>query len=327
MARKLTLPAGKAGMSATRTTFVLGTRGSDLALAQTRMVAEGLAALRPEAVLERRIITTSGDAGTTLPLHEPTAEGAGLFTRQLEEALISREIDLAVHSLKDLPVSSPRGLVLAAILPRAPVDDLLVSRHPGGLAGLPHGAVVGSSSPRRSLLLLRTRPDLRILPIRGNVPTRLAKVAAAREYDATVLAAAGLIRLGHNVGTGSIALGEVILGLERLEGMLPAPGQGAIAVETRAGDPAEELASLLHDPVTALCVEAERELLRRLGGGCHLALGALASVTSGGILLRAAYIPDQSDPSDFRCGEANAATPAEAASLVAASLLGNPDPS
>lgn len=307
--------------------FVLGTRGSDLALAQTRMVAEGLASLRPDVVLERRIITTTGDAGATLPLHEPTAEGAGLFTRQLEEALLSGSIDLAVHSLKDLPVTAPSGLVLSAILPRAPVDDLLVSRHPGGLRGLPVGATVGSSSPRRSLLLLRMRPDLRIVPIRGNVPTRLAKVAAAGEYDATILAAAGLIRLGHDVASGSIPLGEVALGLERLEGMLPAPGQGAVAVETREGDSAGALAALLHDPLTASCVEAERELLRRLGGGCHLALGALATVTDGGILLRAAYIADQNDPSGLRGGEAVAETPSGVAAIVAAQLLGSQQPS
>lgn len=307
--------------------FILGTRGSDLALAQTRMVAEGLTALLPDVLLEQRIITTTGDAGATIPLHEPTAEGAGLFTKQLEEALLSGSIDLAVHSLKDLPVAAPPGLVLSAILPRAPVDDLLVSRHPGGLMGLSAGANVGSSSPRRSLLLLRMRPDLRIIPIRGNVPTRLAKVAAAGEYDATILAAAGLMRLGHDVAIGSISLGEVSLSLERLAGMLPAPGQGAVAVETREGDPAGELASLLHDPVTASCVEAERGLLRRLGGGCHLALGALATVSGGGIHLRAAYIPDQGDPSGLRHAEALGATPAEVADIVAGHLLGRNEPS
>lgn len=311
--------------------FVLGTRGSDLALAQTRMVMGGLEARAPGTRLLQKIITTTGDASVTMPLHEPTAEGAGLFTRQLGEALISGEIDLAVHSLKDLPVDSPSGLVLAAILPRAPVDDLLVSRHPGGLAGLPLGAVVGSSSPRRSLLLLRRRPDLRIEPIRGNVPTRLAKVAAKVTmeggYDATILAAAGLIRLGHDLTHGLLRLGDATLLLERLGWMLPAPGQGAVAIETREGNPAAGLANLLHDPVTASCTEAERGLLRLLGGGCHMALGALAVSEEGSIRLRASYIPDQSDPGSLRSGEAVATGPAEAAELVARQLLGTSDPS
>jgi hydroxymethylbilane synthase len=259
-----------------------------------------------------------------MPLHEPTAEGAGLFTKQLEEALLHGEIDLAVHSLKDLPVETPTGLVLAAILPRAPVDDLLISRHTGGLAGLPPGATVGTSSPRRALLLQARRPDLAIVPIRGNVPTRLSKVAGSAGYDATLLAAAGLRRLGHDLSTGELRIEGLSLSLEVLDWMLPAPGQGAIAVETRAGDRAVELLRPLHDATTARCVEAERLVLKYLGGGCHLALGSLATDRDGILSLSGVYVADpHATPISPRTGRAEAATPAEAARRVADQLLAN----
>lgn len=299
--------------------LVLGTRGSDLALAQSRMVREALEAAHPGLRVEQRIITTTGDARTAMPLHEPTAEGAGLFTKQLEAALLSGEIDLAVHSLKDLPVETPEGLLLAAILPRAPIDDLLISRHAGGLAGLPPGSVIGTSSPRRALLLKHRRPDLTMVPIRGNVPTRLAKVAGSGDYDATLLAAAGLLRLGHDLSAGTLTVEGLPLSLEVLDWMLPAPGQGAIAVETRSDDRAAELLGSLHDAVTARCVEAERLVLRHLGGGCHLALGALATQSAGRLTLRASFIPDEKAPP--RVGEASGATPAEVARSVADQLL------
>jgi hydroxymethylbilane synthase len=299
--------------------LILGTRGSDLALAQSKLVREALEAAHPGLLIQQRIITTTGDARTAMPLHEPTAEGAGLFTKQLEEALLRGEIDLAVHSLKDLPVETPEGLVLAAILPRAPVDDLLISRHTGGLAGLPPGATVGTSSPRRALLLQARRPDLVIVPIRGNVPTRLSKVAGSAGYDSTLLAAAGLLRLGHDLSTGELRIEGLSLSLEVLDWMLPAPGQGAIAVETRDGDRAAELLRPLHDATTARCVEAERLVLKHLGGGCHLALGALAMEQDGGLFLRAVFVPGGTSPA--RAGEVVASTASEAALLVADQLL------
>lgn len=300
--------------------LVLGTRGSDLALAQSRMVRDGLLALHPGLEVELKIITTTGDARTAMPLHEPTAEGAGLFTKQLEEALLSGDIDLAVHSLKDLPVEAPAGLILSAILPRAPVADLLVSQHQGGVAGLPERATVGSSSPRRALLLQEKRPDLRIVPIRGNVPTRIAKIAEG-SYDATILAEAGLTRLGHDLSGGTLHSANRTLFLESLDWMLPAPGQGAVAIETRRDDPAEPIVSVLHDPVTARCVSAERLVLKYLGGGCHLALGALALEREGMILLKAVFVPDQNDRRSLRSAEAMAPTSEDAARLVAAKLL------
>lgn len=313
--------------------LILGTRGSDLALAQSKLVRESLEDAYPGLTVEQRTITTTGDARTAMPLHEPTDEGAGLFTKQLEEALLSGGIDFAVHSLKDLPVETPAGLVLAAILPRAPVTDLLVSRHPGGLAGLPKGAVIGTSSPRRALLLKARRPDLKMIPIRGNVPTRLAKVAAyagvkataggdREAYDATILAEAGLVRLGHATASGTILFGDVSLSLEPLTWMLPAPGQGAIAVETRTEDRAEELLGTLHDATTSRCVEAERLVLKHLGGGCHLALGAHATECNGMISLSGVYVPDQHTENILlRTGSASASFPQEAARLVAEQLL------
>lgn len=306
-------------MSPTSSPLILGTRGSDLALAQSALFRGAIESAHFGLLINQKIITTTGDARTMMPLHEPTAEGAGLFTKQLQEALLRKEIDVAVHSLKDLPVETPPGLTLAAILPRASTADLLVSRHHGGVAGLPVGAVVGSSSPRRMLLLSRHRPDLKLVPIRGNVPTRLAKIVQGEAFDATILAAAGLVRLGHDVSKGSLQLAGATLLLESLEWMLPAPGQGAIAVEARHGDRAEELVSILHDPMTARCVEAERLVLRYLGGGCQMALGALATESHEGISLKAVFIP--SAVTSLRSASASARSPSRVARLVADQLL------
>ena len=301
------------------THLILGTRGSDLAMAQSRMVRAALLTAQPDLAVELRTITTTGDSRTSMPLHEPTAEGAGLFTKQLEEALLKGEIDLAVHSLKDLPVQTPKGLVLAAILERAPVHDLLVSRHPGGITGLPEGASVGSSSPRRALLLKAHRPDLNLTPIRGNVPTRLAKVAAGGAYDATILAAAGLIRLGHETSVGSLLIEKTVLWTEVLDWMLPAPGQGAIAVECREGDEVEQLLSGLNHLPTSRCVEAERLVLSHLGGGCHLALGALATESPEGVGMKAVFVPHpESAPVT---AQATASGPAEVSRIIADKLL------
>jgi len=299
--------------------LILGTRGSALALAQSNLVQSALESAHPGLLIEQKIITTTGDARTAMPLHEPTAEGAGLFTKQLEEALLSGEIDLAVHSLKDLPIETPEGLVLAAILPRAPIADILISRHEGGLAGLPHGAVIGTSSPRRALILKDRRPDLTIAPIRGNVPTRLQKVADGNSYAATILAAAGLGRLGHDLSQGVLEMEGEKLFLQSLDWMLPAPGQGAIAVETRDEKNIMESLSALHDTSTARCVEAERFVLRHLGGGCHLALGTLAVESGREILLKAVFFSDEN--ASPRHAEALASTPAEVARLAADQLL------
>lgn len=306
----------------------LGTRGSALARVQTAIVCEALKTAAPQLVLKERIIATTGDAKSELVLHQPVAEGSGLFTRQLEEALLIHEIDAAVHSLKDLPVVMPEGLKLAAILPRANLMDVLITRQSGGLKKLPSGAVVGTSSPRRLEWIRLQRSDLSVKAIRGNVPTRLKKLMMLEEdFDALILARAGLERLGFNLGMvdreGRFLFEGKEFFVKELEDLLPAPGQGAIAVETRTennNEVFEEALKKIHHEETACCVATERLLLRYLGGGCHMALGALATIdnTSGQIRLRATYVPFPS--AKLRFAEATGRAPEEVALRVATEL-------
>jgi hydroxymethylbilane synthase len=249
---------------------MLGTRGSALALAQTRIVADALG-----TSVETRVIRTTGDVSSR-PLQEL---GDGVFVTAIEDALRSGQIDAAVHSLKDLPTGDRPGLVIAAILPREDPRDVLITSARGGLGTLPHGARVGTSSPRRDAALRLLRPDITTAPIRGNVETRLAKVVGG-EYDATVLALAGLLRLGVAVGDDEILPADQ---------MLPAPGQGAIAVQCRADDPITKgRLATIDDAPTRAATDAERELLRIMGGSCELALGALATRSGDDIVLDAA---------------------------------------
>lgn len=261
--------------------MILGTRGSDLALVQTRNVAARLRQAHPDLALEEKIIRTTGDRRLDVSLSAPGSLEKGLFTKELEEALLGGTIHAAVHSLKDLPTEQPPGLVLGAILERADVSDALASKHAGGWRGLPEGAVVATSSLRRKNQLLLLRPDLRVEEIRGNVPTRLRKVLENPALDALIVARAAVVRLGDQV---------VPDGLEMtiIEEMLPAPGQGAVAVECREEDSEtrEALAAIHHEP-TARCVHAERELLHSLGGGCHLPLGTRAVIENGELRLLA----------------------------------------
>jgi len=250
-------------------TLTLGTRGSALALAQTRIVADALG-----ATVETRVIKTTGDASSR-PLQEL---GDGIFVTAIEDALRSGQIDAAVHSLKDLPTGDRPGLTIGAVLPREDPRDVLITSTRGGLASLPRNARVGTSSPRRDAALRRVRPDIVTAPIRGNVETRLAKVERG-EFNATVLALAGLRRLGIDVDDAEIL---------DLELMLPAPGQGAIAVQCRVDDRmARGHLAAIDDLATHTATDAERELLRLLGGSCDLALGALATVTDGEVSLEA----------------------------------------
>jgi hydroxymethylbilane synthase len=262
-------------------TLILGTRGSDLALVQTRDVAARLGRAHPGLALEEKIIRTTGDKRLDVSLSSPGSLEKGLFTKELEEALLGGSVHSAVHSLKDLPTEQPPGLVVGAILERADLSDALASKHPGGWQGLPHGAVVATSSLRRKNQLLLLRPDLNVVEIRGNVPTRLRKVLDDPGLDALVVASAALARLGNTIVPDGLQVTVI-------EEMLPAPGQGAVAVECREDD--EETRQLLvaihHEP-TALCVRAERELLHRLGGGCHLPLGARAVIEDGKLRLLA----------------------------------------
>lgn len=262
-------------------TLILGTRGSDLALVQTRDVAARLARAHPDLVLGEKIIRTTGDKRLDVSLSAPGALDKGLFTKELEEALLDGSIHAAVHSLKDLPTEQPPGLVIGAILERADLSDALASKHAGGWRGLPQAATVATSSLRRKNQFLLLRPDVKIEEIRGNVPTRLRKVLENPAIDALIVASAALARLGGNTvpdGLEVTTIGE----------MLPAPGQGAVAVECRKGDAETRavLASVHHEP-TARCVRAERDLLHRLGGGCHLPLGARAVIENGELRLLA----------------------------------------
>ena len=248
-------------------TITLGTRGSALARWQTDWVSVRLASVRPGLERQIKFFATSGDRTQSVDKPLPEIGGKGLFTEELESALRAGEIDLAVHSLKDLPIQDAPGLVTGAISAREDAHDVLISRDGYTLRTLPPNARVGTSSLRRAAQLLAARPDLTPLSLRGNVDTRVRK-AMNGEYDAIVLAAAGVIRLGlQNHITVRLSFEE----------MLPAPGQGAMAVQCRAGDTAtRELLSVIDDPATRAAVTAERAFLEALGGGCSAPVAAYA---------------------------------------------------
>ncbi len=268
--------------SHTELKVVIGSRRSQLALWQTMHIVSLLQKKRPGLHCEVIPIDTRGDQILDTPLAE--MPGKGVFTAELEKGLRERSIDLAVHSLKDLPVEDAPELSLGAITARADVRDVLVAREASTLAALPAGAVVGTSSPRRRLQILAARPDLEVRPIRGNVETRVGKVQSGA-YDAAVLAAAGLVRLGM---TGVI--GEWL----PLQLMLPAPGQGALAVQCRAVDPfIQELLAEIDDPAARAETTAERAFLSGLGGGCSAPIAAHAAASSGGNLALQGLVADR----------------------------------
>jgi hydroxymethylbilane synthase len=248
--------------------LVIASRGSQLALWQARWVAAQLAALGHECRIE--IIKTTGDKITDVPLAKVGTKG--LFTKEIEEALLAGTADLAVHSLKDLPTELPPGLVLAATPPREDARDAVVGKR---LADLPTGARVGTSSLRRSAQLRKLRPDLVIESVRGNLDTRVRKLEEG-QYDAILLAAAGLKRLGW---------GERIAEILPPDVMCPAVGQGSLAIETRASGAGFDACRALDDAATHAAVAAERAVLGSLGGGCQVPIGAHATVTGGSIRL------------------------------------------
>jgi hydroxymethylbilane synthase len=257
----------------------LGTRGSALARAQTAIVAEALRVLHAGLALEVVVITTSGDrlAGP-IPVEaaSPPDSVKGLFTKEIEEALLRGEIDLGVHSLKDLPSAETAGLRIAAVPSRGDPRDVAISRDGVPLGDLSAGSRVGTGSARREVLVREARPDLVVQPIRGNVDTRLRKLAAG-EVDALVLAAAGLIRLGLEV--------EITEWLPP-ERFVPAPGQGALAVQIRADDDAVgRIIARLDDASTRTAVETERLFADHVGGGCRLPVGAYAEQRDGRLTL------------------------------------------
>ncbi len=263
--------------------LVIASRGSQLALWQARWVAAQLAAAGHESRID--IIKTTGDKITDVPLGIVGAQSGvkGLFTKEIEEALLDGRADLAVHSLKDLPTELPEGLTLAAVPEREDARDAVVGKP---LADLPAGARVGTSSLRRAAQLRRLRPDLKVESMRGNVDTRLRKLDEG-QYDAIMLAAAGLNRLGW---------GERIAEILEPDRMCPAVGQGALAIETRAGvagGKAYIACAALDHPSTHAAVMAERGVLGALGGGCQVPIGAHATVADGRLRLLAVVIsPD-----------------------------------
>jgi hydroxymethylbilane synthase len=262
--------------------LVIASRGSQLALWQARWVEAQLKGLGHECRIE--IIKTTGDKITDVPLAKVGTKG--LFTKEIEEAQLDGRVDLAVHSLKDMETALPMGLAIACILPRDDPRDALVTRDGVGLAALPRGARIGTSSLRRRAQLLRLRGDMAVMPIRGNVDTRLARLDAG-DIDALVLALCGLERLGK-AGLVSEILSPGV--------MLPAVGQGALAIECRTGDDGlRRYLEPINDPASAACVAAERAMLAALDGSCRTPIAGLATIDGGRLSLDALLLtPDGS---------------------------------
>ena len=254
--------------------FTIGTRGSALALWQAHAVEAAVRTALPDAEVEVRVITTTGDRVLDKPLEQ--IGDKGLFTKELEGALLAGEVDLCVHSMKDMPTELPEGCVIGAMLPRADVRDVLVCgpciKGSMSLADVPQGSRLGTGSLRRTAQLRAFHPHVVPLPIRGNVDTRLAK-ANGPDYEGVVLAAAGVQRMGAQARIAAYL---------PVEEMVPAMGQGAIGVEVRAGDErALALCAAIDDAATSMCVNAEREVLGALEGGCQAPIGVYARLEGG----------------------------------------------
>jgi hydroxymethylbilane synthase len=251
----------------------IGTRGSALALWQSRYVGGLLSRLLPGLDVELVEITSLGDRVTDVPLSH--VEGTGFFTASIEQALVAGDVDVAVHSYKDLPVASTPGLIVAAVPERGPIEDVLCARDGHTLATLAAGARIGTCSARRTAQVRMMRPDVQLVPLRGNVPTRVARITD--DLDAVVLAKAGLVRL---------ELDRAITQEFTIDQMLPAPAQGAMAIQCREADRdlILRLSALNHEP-TRRAVDAERAMLHELGGGCSVPVGAVARADANGILL------------------------------------------
>jgi hydroxymethylbilane synthase len=263
----------------------IGTRASRLALAQAGDVMRRLKIAWPSERFRLVKIRTLGDEYQSVELFKKS--GAGVFTKAIEKKLLAGDIDIAVHSLKDLPTDLPRGLTLAAVPKRFPVEDVLISRARRNLDSLPKGARVGTGSPRRKRQLLRLRPDLDVVDLRGNLETRISNVLNGRKMDAVVLAAAGLKRLKRFLKYARP------LSADR---MLPAVGQGALGIETRKNDTfILKLTKRLHDAGTAKEVTAERLFLKTLRGGCRVPVGVRSTAEKGHFILKGAVFSVKSD--------------------------------
>jgi len=291
--------------------ILICTRGSALALAQSNLIAALCRAAFPRLQFELKIIKTTGDKlqKASMAKTDPSLP-KGLFTKELEVALLAGKADLAVHSLKDLPTELPAGLILAATPKREDVRDVLIYRAVkknaargfkanATLKDFPPGATIATSSTRRKMSLLALRPDLNIVEIRGNVATRMQKVADLEKIDATVLALAGLTRLKFKIKANGTITGEVVpdgllASVLDLETMLPCVGQGAIGIETRAGDArVAKICAQLNHAATFYAVTAERAFLRGMGGGCQSPVGAHAKISGQTISLKAISFRDE----------------------------------
>ena len=291
-----------------RKPVVLGTRGSELALAQVELVFKALIPAVADLLVEVKRIVTSGDRRQDLRVGEVSGAGLkGLFTKEIQEALLNREIDAAVHSTKDIPGQVPDGLSICAVLERADTSDVLISKKPCSLAELPPGSRIATSSVRRRRQLLWMRPDLQIEEMRGNVPTRLKKLRESETLDGIVLARAGLDRLG-------IALEDLFV--ERLN-TLSAIGQGAVALEIRSDDDATRsiLERINHRP-TFIRIAAERELLRLLDGDCRLPVGAETELDGELLRMKAVVFAEEGCPPKTGEAEGDANAPEALAARV-----------
>ena len=311
--------------------IVLGTRGSELALVQAAATEDLLRAAFSDLEIERRIIRTTGDRRTDVALAEVAkVEGVfdkGVFIKELELELESGGIDIAVHSLKDMPTTLDGKFQLAAVLERAAVRDVLVSKDGSDIASLPQGARVGTSSVRRAKQVAFLRPDLEILDLRGNVPTRLRKLADGDVYDAILLAEAGMQRLGYlEAETACTEESESVKGMPGLRvrrlpesEFFPAAGQGAIALEIRAGDARTyEFARALNHEATWQRICAEREFLRLLDAGCHTPVGVYSSLVGDVLHLKALVFPETGG--EPKSGEASGSDPLKVAQALFQSL-------
>ena len=278
--------------------LVIGTRGSALALVQAEMTEAALAQAFPNLEVVRNVITSTGDRRTDVPLSQVAkVEGIidkGVFIKELEIALEAGEVDIAVHSLKDVPTVLEDQFEMVGVLERAPVSDVLISCHPGGLDGLPQGATVATSSVRRQRQLKWLRPDLKMVDIRGNVQTRLSKLAENDDIDATMLAEAGLVRLGFDL-TGDLGHGLFATPLAP-DTFLPAAGQGAVGFEIRTGDDdAKAYVQAITHELTMLQVRAEREFLRLLDAGCHTPVGVESRIDGEALHMMACVFDEEND--------------------------------
>ncbi len=304
------------------TRFVLGTRGSALAVAQVELTRAALQKALPELSVEVKTFITRGDQKLDLSLIRASeAGGKGLFTKELEDALLAGTIDVAVHSLKDLPGHNPPGLNVTAVLERAATADVLITKRDTGFDSLPHGAILGTSSVRRARQLRWLRPDLEIVEWRGNVQTRLRKLGESDRVAGIVLAQAGLDRLGYDTRSGIVEFTHWRFPIHSLrDHLFPAIGQGAIALQSRAdrAEVAAVLARIDHEPTHA-AIRAERELQRLLSGDCALPVGVRSTLTGDRLRLDGIlFHPDEIAPP----ARATAEGPRTAPEAVAAELFG-----